>query len=179
MRVLVAAATRHGSTMEIATTIAGILEDAGSEVDVKKPEDVRSVVDYGAVVIGSAVYLGRWLEPARQFVDRCGGDLLGRPVWLFSSGPLGDPAKPDIEPPDAAMIRAATAAIDHRVFPGRLVKSELGFAEKVVVAGVRAPYGDFRPWGDVAAWARGIADRLRTADLAATLDIAVPAAAEA
>jgi menaquinone-dependent protoporphyrinogen oxidase len=172
MRVLVAAATRHGSTMEIATIIAGILEDAGLEVDIKAPEDVRSVADYDGVVIGSAVYMGRWLEPARQFVDRCGGDLLGRSVWLFSSGPLGDPAKPDIEPPDAVLMRTATAAIDHQVFPGRLAKSELGFAEKVVVAGVRAPYGDFRPWDDVASWARGIGDRLRTADLAATLDIA-------
>jgi menaquinone-dependent protoporphyrinogen oxidase len=178
MRVLVTAATRHGSTMEIATIIAGILEDAGLEVDITAPEDVRSVADYDGVVIGSAVYMGRWLEPARQFVDRCGGDLLGRSVWLFSSGPLGDPAKPDVEPPDAGLMRTATAAIDHRVFPGRLVKSELGFGEKVVVAGVRAPYGDFRPWDDVAAWARGIADRLRTADLAATLDIATPTTAE-
>jgi menaquinone-dependent protoporphyrinogen oxidase len=178
MRVLVTAATRHGSTMEIATIIASILEDAGLEVDITAPEDVRSVADYDGVVIGSAVYMGRWLEPARQFVVRCGGDLLGRPVWLFSSGPLGDPAKPDIEPPDAGLMRTATAAIDHRLFPGRLVKSEIGFAERVVVAGVRAPYGDFRPWDDVAAWARGIGDRLRTADLAATLDIATPTTAE-
>ena len=67
----------------------------------------------------------------------------------------------------------ATGAIDHQVFPGRLVKSELGLGERVVVAGVRAPYGDYRPWDDITTWARGIANRLRTADLAATLDIKI------
>jgi menaquinone-dependent protoporphyrinogen oxidase len=174
MNVLVTAATRHGSTMEIATIIAGILDDAGLDTDVKPPDEVRSVEAYEAVVIGSAVYMGRWLEPARDLVARVSGELAGRSVWLFSSGPLGESPKPDAEPADVEAMRTATGAIDHRVFPGRLVKSELGLAEKVVVAGVRAPYGDFRPWDDVSTWARGIADRLRTIDLAATMDIRTP-----
>lgn len=172
MRVLVTAASRHGSTADIARIIGGILQDAGIDTDIREPADVTSLAGYDGVVIGSGVYMGKWLDPARQLVDRCTGDFAGRSVWLFSSGPLGEPAKPDGEPIDADLMRAATAAIDHHVFPGRLVKTELGFAEKVVVAGVRAPYGDFRPWDDVATWTRGIADRLRAVDLAATLDIA-------
>lgn len=178
MNVLVTAATRHGSTMDIATIIEGLLEDAGLETDVKQPDEVRSLDGYDAVVIGSAVYMGRWLEPARRLVERCTGQFAGRSVWLFSCGPLGDPPKPDAEPVDAESMRMLTGAIDHRVFPGRLVKSELGLAEKVVVAGVRAPYGDFRPWDDLTAWARGIADRLRTIELAATLDIPTPTLVE-
>lgn len=178
MNVLVTAATRHGSVMEVATIIAGLLEDAGLDTDVKQPDDVRSLDGYDAVVIGSAVYMGRWLEPARRLVERCSGQFAGRSVWLFSSGPLGEPPKPDPEPVDVERMRTLTGAIDHRVFSGRLVKSELGFAEKVVVAGVRAPYGDFRPWEDVMTWARGIADRLRTIDLAATLDIPPPTLVE-
>jgi menaquinone-dependent protoporphyrinogen oxidase len=174
MHVLVTAATRHGSTMEIATIVAGILEDAGLETDVQPSSEVRSLDGYEAVVIGSAVYMGRWLEPARRLVERCTAQFAGRSVWLFSCGPLGEPPKPDPEPVDAERTRMATGAIDHRVFPGRLVKTELGFAEKVAVAGVRAPYGDFRPWDDVMTWACGIADRLRTIDLAATLDIPTP-----
>jgi menaquinone-dependent protoporphyrinogen oxidase len=173
MKILVTAATRHGSTKEIATLIAGLLDDAGLEADVLEPDDVRSLDGYDGVVIGSGVYMGRWLEPARQLIDRCRGEFVGRRVWLFSCGPLGDPAKPDGEPADVEALQGATGAIDHRVFPGRLVRSELGLGERVVVAGVRAPYGDYRPWDDITTWARGIANRLRTADLAATLDIPV------
>jgi menaquinone-dependent protoporphyrinogen oxidase len=175
MKILVTAATRHGSSREVATLIAGILEDAGIETDVLEPDDVMSLAGYDAAVIGSGVYMGRWLDPARQLIARCHGEFAGRRVWLFSCGPLGEPAKPESEPVDVEPLRMATGAIDHRVFPGRLVKSELGFAEKVVVAGVRAPYGDYRPWDEITTWAREIANRLRTADLAATLDIAVAA----
>jgi len=171
MKILVTAASRHGSSAEIARLIGGILEDAGIDVDILEPDDVTSLAGYDGAVIGSSVYMGRWLDPVRRLIDRCHGEFAGRSVWLFSSGPLGEPAKPESETIDVERMRTATGAVDHRVFPGRLVKSELGFAEKVVVAGVRAPYGDFRPWDDVSTWARGIADRLRTIDLATTLDI--------
>jgi menaquinone-dependent protoporphyrinogen oxidase len=179
MNVLITAATRHGSTMEIARIIGGILEDRGIDTDIVEPDSVSSLADYDGVVIGSAVYMGRWLEPARELIERCGRDFVGRSVWLFSSGPLGEPAKPDGEPVDVEAMRAATGAIDHRVFPGRILRGELGFAEKVVVAGVRAPEGDFRPWDDVMTWALHIADRLRTIDLAMVLDIPAPTLVEA
>lgn len=171
MKVLVTAASRHGSTAEIARIIGGILQDSGIETDILEPDGVMSLAGYDCVVIGSGIYMARWLEPARQLIERCAGDFAGRCVWLFSSGPLGESPTSDGDTVDASAMRAATAAIDYHVFPGRLVKSELGFAEKVVVAGVRAPFGDFRPWDDVALWTRGIADRLRTIELAAVLDI--------
>jgi menaquinone-dependent protoporphyrinogen oxidase len=171
MRVLMTAASRHGSTAEVASVIAAILQDAGIDCDIREPREITSVAGYDGIVIGSGVYMGKWLEPARALIDRCAGEFTGRSVWLFSSGPLGEPAKPDGEPVDIAAVRARTGAIDHRLFPGRLVKSDLGLAERVVVAGVRAPYGDFRPWDEVATWARQIADRLRALDLAATMDI--------
>jgi menaquinone-dependent protoporphyrinogen oxidase len=179
MKVLVTAATRHGSTMEIARIIGGILEDRGIETEIVEPDSVSSLTDYDGVVLGSALYMGRWLAPARRLIGRCSGDFVGRSVWLFSSGPLGEPAKPGGEPVDVEHMRAATGAIDHRVFPGRILKGELGFAEKVVVAGVRAPEGDFRPWDDVMSWALHIADRLRTVDLAKVLDIPDPTLVEA
>lgn len=178
MKILVTAASRHGSAREIASLAAGILEDAGIETDVREPDDVMSLAGYDGVVMGSAVYMGRWLDPARQMIERCHGEFPGRLVWLFSCGPLGEPPKPDGEPADVAALRAATGAVEHHVFPGRLVKSELGFAEKVAMAGVSAAYGDFRPWDDVMTWARGIADRLRTIDLAATLEIPTPTLVE-
>jgi menaquinone-dependent protoporphyrinogen oxidase len=157
MTVLVTAASRHGSTDEIARIVAGILDDSGVDAEIRRPDDVTSVDRYEAVVIGSAVYMGRWMDPAMAFVRRFGPALAQRPVWLFSSGPLGEPAKPDGDPVDADAVRAVTGARDHRTFPGRLDRSELGLGERLVVKGVRAPYGDFRPWSDIADWAMGIA----------------------
>ena len=160
MKVLVTVASRHGSAAEIGRVVARILADAGIETDVREPASVETLDGYGGVILGSAIYMGRWLEAAREFVARFGPELRSLPVWSFSSGPLGDPAKPEGEPAEVVAMSAATGAIEHRMFAGRLVKSELGFGEKLVVAGVKAPYGDFRPWEDILAWGRGIADRM-------------------
>ena len=89
MKVLVTAASRHGSTAEIANMIAGILRTSDIEAEVLPPDAVTSVRDYDAVILGSAVYADQWLEPARAFVARHADDLETRPVFLFSSGPLG------------------------------------------------------------------------------------------
>jgi menaquinone-dependent protoporphyrinogen oxidase len=162
MRVLVTAASKHGSAAEIANVIGGVLHETGLTVDILAPEAAATVDGYDAVVLGSGVYAGRWLDEAKRFVHRHEAALADRKVWLFSTGPLGDPPKPAGEPADVLTIEEATNAIEHRVFPGRLVKSELSFAEKVIVTGVRAPYGDFRPWDDIAAWATGISESLRS-----------------
>ena len=121
MRVLVTAATKHGATREIAQVIGDALRDQGLDPTVIEPEQVDTVDDYDAVVLGSAVYAGRWLKPAKQLVDRCGGALSARPVWLFSSGPIGDPPKPEEDPADVAEILAVTRAREHRLFAGKLM----------------------------------------------------------
>ena len=157
MRVLVTAASRHGTTAEIAEAIAEVLRKASIEVDVLAPEAVDTVDPYDAVVLGSGVYAGHWLAPAKAFVERHEEGLRYRAVFLFSSGPLGDPPKPVEDPADVAAIDVATGAMDHRVFAGRLVESELGRAERIVIKVVRAPFGDFREWDDITWWASEIA----------------------
>ena len=92
MRVLVTAATKYGATAEVAQMIAEVLADRGLEPTVVPPEQVEGVDGYDAVVLGSAVYAGHWRKPARELVNRCGTALAERPVWLFSSGPVGDPS---------------------------------------------------------------------------------------
>lgn len=160
MRVLVAAASKHGGTTEIAKAIGSALTDARLETDVRAVDEVATLDSYDAVVLGSAVYMGHWLEPAREFVDRNGTALATRPVWLFSSGPLGDPPKPASEPTDVLGLIEITHARDHRVFPGIIDKGALGFGERAVVGVVRAPAGDYRPWDEIHAWALGIARAL-------------------
>ena len=160
MKVLVTAASRHGSTAEIAGAIGRHLAEAGWEVEVREPEDVHDLDGVGAVVLGSAVYAGRWLKSAYELVERLGPELAARKVWLFSSGPLGNPPVPT-EETEVADVIAATGARDHEVFAGSLDKHKLVFAERAIARALHAPLGDFRDWDAIARWAGLIDAELR------------------
>lgn len=157
MKILVSAASKHGATAEIAEAVAATIRDAGIEVDVRRPETVTEVSSYDAVVLGSGIYAGRWLEPARRLTERQYKALRARPVWLFSSGPIGDPLEPTEEPRDGAGLRRDLAARDHRVFAGRLNRDDLGWVERTITGMLKAPDGDFRDWDKIRTWAAGIA----------------------
>lgn len=160
--VLVSTASKHGSTAEIGEHIAKVLRDGGVRAVLTEPAEVTDLARFRAVVLGSAVYAGRWLPAAKSLADRVGA-LESKPeVWLFSSGPIGDPPKPDEDPMDVADILEATSAREHRVFSGKIDKSKLGFGEKAILIAVRAPEGDFRDWDEIESWARDIATALTT-----------------
>jgi menaquinone-dependent protoporphyrinogen oxidase len=164
--VLVTCASKHGATSEIAAALARGLEtcDAGranglvaSAVAVEqRPDPTR----FDAVVLGSAVYVGRWRDEARDYAAEHTATLRSRPVWLFSSGPIGEPPFPSDEPYDAEPLSQLVAARGHRVFPGRLDKQLLTFGERAMVTAIRAPVGDSRDWAAVASWAEEIATAL-------------------
>jgi menaquinone-dependent protoporphyrinogen oxidase len=163
VRVLVVVASRHGATTEIGAALARALDecDAGRSAGlaaVAVPVDQRpDPTPFDAVVIGSAVYAGRWLEPAREYAATHAGLLRTRPVWLFSSGPIGEPPfSPDV-PHDVAPLMELTGGRGHAVFPGRLEKERLSFGERAMVTAMRAPVGDFRDWAAVRDWGQEIA----------------------
>ncbi len=164
MRVLVAAASKHGSTAELARRLGHALEaelrtrQVDGTVEVLAADQVPSLSGYDAVIIGSAVYVGHWLDAARELAKN--PDLRGIPVWLYSSGPVGDPLKPAEDPSDVVTLMETTGARGHRVFGGRLIRTDLGFAERAVVRALRVPEGDFRDWDALAEWAADIADTL-------------------
>lgn len=161
MRILVSGASRHDATADIATRIGSILRTAGHDVTVTPPSAVEAVGDYDAVVLGSGVYIGRWLPDATEFVERFRSELAARPVWLFSSGPLGAPeAKPAGNPEGVVELAASIFAQEHRVFPGRLDRARLGVGEKLITRMVGAPVGDYRDWVVIEGWARAIAEEL-------------------
>jgi hypothetical protein len=98
MKLLVCAATKYGATGDIAQAVADLLAAKGLEVTVIPPDKVGAVQEFDAVVLGSAVYMGQWLKPARELAERQAAALAARPVWLFSSGPVGEPARPADNP---------------------------------------------------------------------------------
>jgi menaquinone-dependent protoporphyrinogen oxidase len=160
MRVLVTVASRHGGTAEIGAAVARVLREAGHEVTESEPDEVRQVDGYDAVVLGSSVYVGRLAAALRELVDRQAGQLAGRPVWLFWSGPVGIPAGAPREPDDVGTVARRVGAREVRCFGGRLQREELGLAERALVAMIDAEQGDFRDFGDVEEWASGIAREL-------------------
>jgi menaquinone-dependent protoporphyrinogen oxidase len=148
-RILVAYGSKHGSTAEIAEAIAATLREAGLEVDCVKAGDVHSLDGYGAVVLGSAVYMRRWRRAARRFLDRFAGDLRERPLWVFSSGPVGDPDHINYdwaEPPRTIERADRLGAREHVVFGGRSESTR-----------IPEEHRDLRDWDEIREWARRIA----------------------
>jgi menaquinone-dependent protoporphyrinogen oxidase len=160
MKVLVSAASKYEATSEIAQAIADVLAGKGLEVTVVPPARVGAIEQFDAVVLGSAVYLGRWMKPGRELAQRQAAALAARPVWLFSSGPVGEPAKPADNPVNVSTILQSTKARDHQIFTGKLVKKHLSFLDRAIASATRVQEGDFRNWDDIRAWATSIADTL-------------------
>ncbi len=161
--VLVSAASRHGATVEIADTIAATLRECGLETEVHPPEEVPNVARYDAVVLGSALYAGRWLRPARELLERSSDRFADRMVWLFSSGPVGDPPRPEDDPVDLPQMLETTSAIEHRIFAGCLNRKKLTIPEKLLATVFRVPDGDYRDWTAIQSWAHTIADTVSAA----------------
>jgi menaquinone-dependent protoporphyrinogen oxidase len=159
--IIVAYASKHGSTEGIARHIASRLTDAGHPAEARPAAEIDGLDAAQAVVLGSALYAGSWMKEATEFVDRQGDTLSALPVWLFSSGPLGEQVADDEEQPrQLRRIRDRIAPRDHRVFFGALDKEKLGFSERMIVKAVKAPEGDFRDWDAIAEWADQIAAAL-------------------
>ena len=177
MKILVAYASRHGATQGIAERIAHTLKEESFDVTLRPVGQAGPVAEYDAFVIGSAAYYGRWLKEATRFVRRERETLAGRPVWLFSSGPVGsetlnkdgtDPLKA-AEPKEFAEFERDLPTRDREVFYGAWDPdlSPNSILERLtrMLPAVRdaLPAGDFRDWPAIEAWAQGIARELKQA----------------
>jgi len=172
MRILVAYGSEYGATKGIAERIGKRLRAAGHQVEVRPAKLAGVLVGYDAFIVGSAVYFGRWMKEAREFVRRKRLILASHPLWLFSSGPLrtettdsqGRELTAVSEPKEIAEFRESVKPRDHRVFFGALDRSELGLRDRAIAklpAGRKPlPEGDFRDWQDIEAWAESIANEL-------------------
>jgi menaquinone-dependent protoporphyrinogen oxidase len=167
MSVLIAYASKHGATRQIAERIASRMTAEGLEAEAKPVKTSGDLGAYEAFVIGSSVYYGSWMKEAAEFVLRNQNILADRPVWLFSSGPIsadttdekGQDLREIAEPKQIADFREAIHPRDHRVFFGNLDRSKLRLMDRIVTSMPAFPgsEGDFRDWEDIEAWAEHIA----------------------
>lgn len=160
MRVLVVWESKHGSTADIAQAIGEVLRGRGLRVDLCEVASAPQDVTFDAYVIGSAVYAGHWLKHIKQYVHDNREVLLSHRVWLFSSGPIGRPPKPQDPPVDLTELMQWAAPRDHMIFAGKLDRDKLSFTERAITAALRAPQGDFRDWDEIRRWAGQIAAEL-------------------
>jgi menaquinone-dependent protoporphyrinogen oxidase len=179
MKILVAYASKHGATKGIAERIAQTLGRAGLDVSLKPVDDAGPIEAYDAFVIGSAAFMGGWMGEATTFVRRHRDALAIRPVWLFSSGPVGterlDAKGRDqltaARPKEFDEFARAIQPRDERVFFGAYDPdaAPAGLAEALMTRFMRVmpaarnalPAGDFRDWPAIEAWADGIARELQ------------------
>jgi len=166
VRVLVAYATKHGATEEIAQKIGEVLGQASLNPEVLPAQSVGELAPYAGVVLGSAVYVGAWRKEAVAFLKDNESALAQLPLWIFSSGPTGEGEAVELANgwllPDA--LRDTVDRIGPRdvvLFHGKVDVEELGLVERLMLKMVKAPAGDFRDWDAIAAWAKGVADTLK------------------
>jgi menaquinone-dependent protoporphyrinogen oxidase len=168
---LVAYATKHGSTAEIAEVIAETLRDRGITTEIAPADSVRSVDPYSLVIVGSAVYMFRWQGPAVDFLKRFERQLRERPTWLFGSGPTGGTPKDDDKvaeiladqppPPDhIANLAEKIGSRGYQTFGGRVVPEMGGIFARWM------PRGDWRDFDDIRAWANEVANAVQQAPVA-------------
>jgi menaquinone-dependent protoporphyrinogen oxidase len=164
-KVLVAFASKHGSTRGIAQAIGGALHSCGFQVRVAPASIIRSIAEFDAVVLGSAVYHERWLWDGRRLLRRVRPELAGTPVWLFSSGPVGGTADGEAliatgcgggtaVPPELLPALQGVHVFGHATFPGRVDGRAVGMLER------HFPRGDWRDFRQVTTWGRLVGDEI-------------------
>jgi menaquinone-dependent protoporphyrinogen oxidase len=164
-RVLIAYASKHGSTEEIAIAIGDRLKSDQVEVDVRPANAVNSLDGFDACILGSAVYIGQWRKDAVHLLKRHKESLANMKVWVFSTGPTGEGDPVELlkgwKYPEALKpLLDKIDPVDITVFHGSLEEKKLNGMEKIAIKMVKAPLGDFRDWEAVKSWTVGIATKL-------------------
>lgn len=166
-RVLVAYASRYGATTEIAKKIGEVLKKAGLKVEVSPAKNVMNPAEYRAVILGTALYIGKWRKEAEEFLLHNENTLADKLVWIFSSGPTGE-GDPEALIEGKGVPETLQSAVDHikprdiAVFHGYVNPEKINFLEKWVLTKiVKKPIGDFRDWEAISSWAGSIAGFLK------------------
>ncbi|HEX6288134.1 MAG TPA: flavodoxin domain-containing protein [Herpetosiphonaceae bacterium] len=165
--ILIAYATRYGSTQEVAEVIAATLRQQGLVADLQPMGSVQTLDGYGAVVLGAALYMFHWPKDALRFLSRHRAALTERPVAVFALGPVHDPH-------DEQEWQASRAQLDQELarfpwltpiavalFGGTFDPAKLRFPMNWLAG--KAPASDARDWTAIRSWAHDLAAALAPA----------------
>jgi menaquinone-dependent protoporphyrinogen oxidase len=152
--ILVAYASRYGTTGEVAESIAATLRERGLRVDVRPAAEVDDLDEFGGVVLGGGIYMGRWHRDARGFARLFEEELRRLPVAVFALGPVTD--KPKDQAASEEQLRRTLKRLPIepfavRVFGGAFDPARVGFPFN------RLPAADVRNWDAIRAWALTVA----------------------
>jgi menaquinone-dependent protoporphyrinogen oxidase len=165
--VLVAYATRYGSTQEVAEAVAATLRERGLAVDIGLMREVRTLDQYRAIVLGAPLYMFHWHKDALNFLARHRAALTARPVAIFALGPFHADEKEfqgsreQLEKELAKFPWLTPVALE--IFGGKFDPQKLTFPHNLVPALKKMPASDIRDWTAIRAWASTLAATLQTA----------------
>ena len=165
--ILVAYATRYGSTQEVAEAVAVTLRERGLAVDIQPMREVRTLEGYGAVVLGAPLYMFHWHKDALHFLARHRAALIARPVAVFALGPFHTEEKDfqevrrQLDQELAKFPWLTPGAI--AIFGGKFDPQKLTFPYNLVPALKNMPASDVRDWAAIRAWASDLAAQFQPA----------------
>ena len=164
-KILIGYATRYGSTQEVADIIASTLREAGFEVDVKLVQDIKSLTDYKAVILGAPLFMFHWHKDVLRFLSRNQKILLDTQVAIFSLGPTHDPYDEQEWRDSWAQLNKELAnyswlkPVEIEMFGGKYDPDLLKFPLKMMAG--KTPASDIRDWDMIRAWADKLAGKLK------------------
>ena len=165
--ILVAYATRYGSTQEVAEAVASTLRERGLEVDIQPMRQVHTLDQYRAVVLGAPLYMFHWHKDALHFLAQHRAALTDRPVAIFALGPIHaeekefQGAREQLEKELAKFPWLKPAAI--AIFGGKFDPQKLTFPHNLVPALKNMPASDVRDWTAIRTWASDLVAQFQPA----------------
>ena len=156
--VLIAYASKHGTTREVAESIARTLEEQGLAVEVEQARCVRDITRYDAVVVGGGLYMGKWHADARRLLKRHQGELATKRLAVFGMGPDSlEESKVAESRKQLDRALAGTPELEPiavTIFGGALEPESWRFPFN------RLPAFDARDWDAIEGWAEDLVARL-------------------
>jgi menaquinone-dependent protoporphyrinogen oxidase len=155
-KVLIAYATRCGSSIGVAQAVGETIAKNGVAVDVNPIKELTGIAGYDAIILGSAVRMGQWLPEAVGFVKTHQSALSQIPVAIFSVHIMNMGDSPESiagRQVYTVPVRDLITPCAEAFFPGQLDASNLSFFERMLGRMVGSPEGDFRDWEAVNGWA--------------------------
>lgn len=164
-KILVAYATRYGSTQEVAEAVAATLREHELEVNLLPMREVPTLSEYTKIVLGAPLYMFHWHKDALHFLDRHREALIKRPVAIFALGPFHDDEK-EFQEIRAQLDRELVkfpwlTPVAIEIVGGKYDPGKLTFPWNLVPAFRQMPPSDVRDWTAIRAWASELATVLQ------------------